>query len=176
MLEATFRKTRARREAAKRGIFRSACKGFRHFRLRFPTAIRKFEVPASSFIVMPPRGTPAPFTRRILAVLKAIPRGKVAAYGQVAALAGNPRGARQVARALHSLSAKERLPWHRVIGASGRISLPAGAGGEEQARRLRREGVAVGEGGEVDMARFGWRPAGRFPGGRNHPGFPAGTP
>jgi methylated-DNA-protein-cysteine methyltransferase-like protein len=109
---------------------------------------------------MSPRGTPAPLTQRILAVLKAIPRGKVAAYGQVAALAGNPRGARQVARVLHSLSAKEKLPWHRVIGAAGRISLPPGAGGEEQARRLRREGVAVAAGGQVDLARFGWRPRG----------------
>jgi methylated-DNA-protein-cysteine methyltransferase-like protein len=100
-----------------------------------------------------------PATDRILAVIKAIPKGKVAAYGQVAALAGVPRGARQVARVLHSLSGREKLPWHRVLGASGRISLPAAAGGAEQARRLQREGVGVDARGRVDLARFRWRPA-----------------
>ncbi len=104
------------------------------------------------------RGTRSPLTQRILSVVKSIPRGRVAGYGQVAALAGSPRGARQVARVLHSLSAAEKLPWHRVIGAAGRISLPEGAGGDEQARRLRREGVAVGAGGRIDLALFGWRP------------------
>jgi methylated-DNA-protein-cysteine methyltransferase-like protein len=99
----------------------------------------------------------APLTERILAVIKAIPKGKVASYGQVAALAGSPRGARQVARVLHSLSAKEKLPWHRVIGASGMISLPAESGAE-QARRLRREGVAVDARGKSDLARFRWDP------------------
>jgi methylated-DNA-protein-cysteine methyltransferase-like protein len=99
----------------------------------------------------------APATERILAVLKSIPKGKVAAYGQVAALAGLPNGARQVARVLHSLSGGEKLPWHRVIGASGRISLP-GADGAEQARRLAREGVKVDTGGRVDWDRFRWRP------------------
>lgn len=99
----------------------------------------------------------APLTERILAVLKAVPKGKVASYGQVAALAGSPRGARQVARVLHSLSEKEKLPWHRVIGASGRISLP-GEGGAEQARRLRREGVQVDALGKLDWARFRWKP------------------
>lgn len=104
--------------------------------------------------------TRAPLTERILAVLKAIPKGKVAAYGQVAALAGSPRGARQVARLLHSLSGPEKLPWHRVLGASGRISLPDDAGGAEQARRLKREGVKVDARGRVDLARFGWKPWG----------------
>ena len=99
----------------------------------------------------------APLTERILAVIKAIPKGKVASYGQVAALAGSPRGARQVARVLHSLSGKEKLPWHRVIGASGMISLPAESGAE-QARRLRREGVAVDARGMADLARFRWNP------------------
>jgi methylated-DNA-protein-cysteine methyltransferase-like protein len=98
----------------------------------------------------------APLTERILTVINAIPRGKVASYGQVAALAGSPRGARQVARVLHSLSGKEKLPWHRVIGAAGSISLPA-EGGAEQARRLRREGVPVDARGKLDLARFRWR-------------------
>ncbi|MBW8886413.1 MAG: MGMT family protein [Fibrobacteres bacterium] len=102
--------------------------------------------------------TRAPLTERIVAVIKAIPKGTVASYGQVAALAGSPRGARQVARVLHSLSGKEKLPWHRVIGAAGSISLPA-EGGAEQARRLRREGVPVDARGRLDLARFLWKPA-----------------
>jgi methylated-DNA-protein-cysteine methyltransferase-like protein len=101
----------------------------------------------------------APITERILAVIKAIPGGMVASYGQVAALAGSPRGARQVARVLHSLSGKERLPWHRVIGASGSISLKGESGGE-QARRLKQEGVPVDARGKLDLARFRWRPSG----------------
>ncbi len=99
----------------------------------------------------------APLTERILTVIKSIPKGAVASYGQVAALAGSPRGARQVARVLHSLSGKEKLPWHRVIGAAGSISLPA-EGGAEQARRLRREGVPVDARGRLDLGRFRWRP------------------
>jgi methylated-DNA-protein-cysteine methyltransferase-like protein len=98
----------------------------------------------------------AALTERILMVIKAIPKGKVASYGQVAAMAGSPRGARQVARVLHSLSGKEKLPWHRVLGASGGISLPAAAGAE-QARKLRRENVTVDERGKVDLTRFRWR-------------------
>lgn len=105
-----------------------------------------------------PKGVRAPLTERILAVIKAIPKGKVASYGQIAALAGSPRGARQVARILHSLSGKEKLPWHRVIGASGMISLPAESGAE-QARRLGREGVAVDARGKTDLARCRWDPA-----------------
>lgn len=106
-----------------------------------------------------PRKSPtrSPLTERILAVLKAIPKGKVAAYGQVAALAGSPRGARQVARLLHTLTETEKLPWHRVIGASGRISLPMEAGGLEQARLLRKEGVAVSNAGMIHLDRHRWR-------------------
>lgn len=100
----------------------------------------------------------APLTERILSVLKAIPRGKVASYGQVAALAGSPRGARQVSRVLHSLSAKEKLPWHRVIGSDGRISLPMEGEGGEQARLLRKEKVAVAPDGSIPVDKFRWRP------------------
>lgn len=100
----------------------------------------------------------APLTERILAVIKAIPRGQVATYGQVAALAGVPRGARQVARVLHSLSVSERLPWHRVIGVSGRISLPMDGGGAEQRTRLLREKIAVDDSGRLDLRRHRWEP------------------
>jgi methylated-DNA-protein-cysteine methyltransferase-like protein len=96
------------------------------------------------------------YTQRVVEVIKRIPRGKVATYGQLAAMAGNPRGARQVVRVLASLSAKEGLPWHRVINAKGTISL-TGAGFDEQKALLEAEGVAVDERGAVDLGRFGWR-------------------
>jgi methylated-DNA-protein-cysteine methyltransferase-like protein len=100
----------------------------------------------------------APFTARAVVVIRAIPRGKVATYGLVAALAGSPLGARQVVRVLHALSRKERLPWHRVINSRGSISLPRGAGFEKQRALLRSEGVAVTERGRVDFDRFLWKP------------------
>ena len=99
----------------------------------------------------------APLTERILAVIRAIPKGKTAAYGQVAALAGSPRGARQVARLLHSLSGKEKLPWHRVINAAGRISLPLVGDGAVQQRMLRSEKVVFDAAGRV-LAKYKWHP------------------
>ena len=96
------------------------------------------------------------FTQRVVEVIKNIPRGKVATYGQLAAMAGNPRGARQVVRVLVAKSGKEGLPWHRVINGKGTISL-TGAGFDEQKALLEAEGVAADERGAVDLGRFGWR-------------------
>ncbi len=100
----------------------------------------------------------APFTANAVRVIRSIPRGKVASYGQVAALCGSPKAARQIVRILHTLSAREKLPWHRVIGSAGRISLPEGSGFEEQKALLKKEGVRVSEEGAVDMARHSWKP------------------
>jgi methylated-DNA-protein-cysteine methyltransferase-like protein len=91
-------------------------------------------------------------------VVRRIPRGRVATYGQVARLAGLTNAARQVGYALHALRAPTALPWHRVINSSGRISLPAAGGGLEQRMRLLAEGVVVGAGGRVSLGRFQWRP------------------
>jgi methylated-DNA-protein-cysteine methyltransferase related protein len=99
----------------------------------------------------------APLTERILTAIRSIPKGRVASYGQVAAAAGSPRGARQVARLLHSLSEKEKLPWHRVINSAGRISLPIPGAGVRQAALLRKEKVEVSETGAIHMERFGWK-------------------
>lgn len=83
------------------------------------------------------------FFERVYDLVEQIPRGRVATYGQVAALLGIPRGARAVGWALRALPAARArtVPWHRVVGAGGRISLRGGSGPVEQRRRLRREGV-----------------------------------
>ena len=94
--------------------------------------------------------------RRIAAVVAAIPHGRVATYGQVAAQAGNRRAARQVAWALRAY-AGSGLPWHRVIGAGGAIRLP-GDGLQRQRSLLLAEGVAVDPDGRLDLAVYQWRP------------------
>jgi len=101
------------------------------------------------------------FEDRVKNVIRAIPRGKVVNYSQVAALAGNHRAARQVVRVLHSSSTKDRLPWHRVINSRGGISLERGRGFEEQKRLLIREGVRVDDNGRIDLDEFQWEPEGR---------------
>jgi len=99
------------------------------------------------------------FTMRALTLIRAVPRGRVATYGQIADLAGNPRAARQVVRLLHSSSGTEGLPWHRVVNVRGTISLPRGRGYEEQRAMLAAEGVAFDERDRIDLKRFRWNPA-----------------
>ena len=83
---------------------------------------------------------------RILAAIRAIPRGQVAGYGHVARRAGLPGRARLVARVLRE-SEEPNLPWHRVLRSDGRIAFPPGSKGfREQTQRLRAEGVEVREG------------------------------
>jgi methylated-DNA-protein-cysteine methyltransferase related protein len=98
------------------------------------------------------------FSDKAKQLIKKIPRGKVATYGQIAALSGNPLGARQVAWVLHSSSRKDKLPWHRVINSSGHISLAPGHGFETQKALLKKEGLKFGKGGEIDLERYLWAP------------------
>ena len=111
-----------------------------------------------------------PFTREVKKAIRSIPRGRVATYGQIAALAGREHGARGVAWILHSSSEAAGLPWHRVIGARAASPCPRRRGFEEQKRRLSAEGVAVGPGGRIDLKRYRWEPragaAGRSPAAR----------
>ena len=94
---------------------------------------------------------------KIWAVVRTIPRGKVATYGQVAAAAGLRKHARMAGYALWNLPAGTKIPWHRVINAQGKISFPArSAPWREQRKRLQAEGV-VFIAGRVDLARFSWR-------------------
>ena len=100
---------------------------------------------------------PSPFAQRIYEVVKQIPRGKVATYGQVAALAGNPRGARGVGFALHHNPQPGIIPCHRVIFRDGSLCSGFAFGGPEVQRRLlEQEGVCFLPDGRVDLTRFGW--------------------
>jgi methylated-DNA-protein-cysteine methyltransferase-like protein len=95
---------------------------------------------------------------RIYETVRDIPRGSVASYGQVAELAGIPRGARQVGWALRQLPRGDDLPWHRVITAQGRIAFPKGSAAFRRQRDLlRAEDVAV-LAGRVDMQKYRWQP------------------
>lgn len=95
------------------------------------------------------------FDDQIYAVLIQIPRGKVTTYGNVAKMAGFPRHARHVGKLLSSLPQDSRLPWFRVINASGRISLQ-GESFARQREKLLQEGVEVKENGAVSLRRFLW--------------------
>ena len=73
-----------------------------------------------------------PFTQKVIEIIKGIPEGKVMTYGQIAGAAGSPRGARQIVRILHAMSAAHGLPWHRVVS----------------------EGVEVDARGTIDLERY----------------------
>lgn len=99
------------------------------------------------------------FFERVYALVKQIPRGKVASYGQIAALLGQPRAARTVGWALNALTPAHagEVPWQRVINSQGRISISrADLSADLQRRLLEDEGVEFDEREHVDMRRFGW--------------------
>jgi methylated-DNA-protein-cysteine methyltransferase related protein len=97
----------------------------------------------------------------IYRLVRKIPSGRVATYGEIALLAGKPRGARQVGFAMAALrGAKHDVPWHRVLGARPRgqagISILDPMGAAVQRVLLEREGVSLDPRGRIDLARFGW--------------------
>ena len=92
---------------------------------------------------------------RVYAAIAAIPRGRVASYGAIAARAGLPGRARLVGRLLGETPEGMELPWYRVLRASGQVALPPGSRGfREQCRLLRAEGIEVVN-GRVPLSRFG---------------------
>lgn len=99
---------------------------------------------------------------RIWATVKRIPRGRVATYGQIAAMAGMPRHARQAGYALAATPENVKIPWHRVINAQGRISLRLkhwDSGSDDLQRiLLEAEGVEFDTSGRVELKRFRWSP------------------
>ena len=93
---------------------------------------------------------------RIYEVVRQIPKGKVATYGQVAMMAGNPRWARVVGYALHQNPAPGIIPCHRVVNREGRVAAAfAFGGGETQRELLEAEGVIFRADGTVDLALYG---------------------
>jgi methylated-DNA-protein-cysteine methyltransferase-like protein len=105
-------------------------------------------------------------TRRyacMYAVVRRIPRGRVATYGQVAALAGFPGRARQAGYALHALPVATSVPWHRVVNAAGRISARAEPGADLRQRvLLEAEGVAFDGDARIRLDVYQWRPRPRL--------------
>jgi methylated-DNA-protein-cysteine methyltransferase-like protein len=98
------------------------------------------------------------FCRQVWNTVAAIPPGRVASYGQIAKLAGFANGARLVGWALRSAPADVDLPWHRVVNAQGKISIPAADPAHaEQVRRLTAESVRIA-GGRIDISRYSWSP------------------
>ncbi|MBQ3068332.1 MAG: MGMT family protein [Clostridia bacterium] len=94
---------------------------------------------------------------RIYEVVRQIPKGRVATYGQVALLAGNPRWSRVVGYALHRNPAPGVIPCHRVVNREGRVAPAFAFGGSGVQRELlEKEGVEFRQDGTVDLKRFGW--------------------
>ncbi len=93
---------------------------------------------------------------RIYDVVRQIPRGRVATYGQVAALAGNTRWARVVGYALHSNPEPFVIPCHRVVNREGRVAAGfAFGGGSAQRELLEKEGIVFEADGHIDLKKFG---------------------
>jgi len=96
--------------------------------------------------------------QRFYALVDSIPKGRLATYGQIAKEAGLPRHARHVGHALRQLPAGSKLPWHRVLNASGHVASRPGPSPALQLKRLRKEGVEISASGRVRLARYRWNP------------------
>ncbi len=104
------------------------------------------------------------FYQKVYQIVKQIPRGKIATYGQIAALAGSPQAARQVGWALHILKDKQlrQIPWHRVINSRGYISTTCQQHSALlQKKLLEQEGIKVKHtptGWQIDLLSYLWHP------------------
>lgn len=104
------------------------------------------------------------FTDLVHDAVRAVPPGRVASYGAIAAVAGRPRSARGVGRVLRQLPEGSDVPWWRVINARGEITIPrSGHARPLQRALLQDEGVRFGPDGRVDLEVFGWPEAGDEP-------------
>lgn len=102
---------------------------------------------------------PSPFTLKAIGIMKKIPRGRVATYGQIARLAGHPGASRAMVWILHSSTKKYRLPWQRVINAQGKIAFdPSSTSFIQQWHRLSMEGVVIDRlSGKIDLKKYQWK-------------------
>ena len=102
-------------------------------------------------------GTSATSYAVVWEMVRCIPKGTVASYGQIARLCGLEGNARFVGYALHNVPFGAPVPWHRVINAQGKISFPPGSKNyKEQRRLLEREGIKF-EKDKIDLKRWGWK-------------------
>ena len=108
---------------------------------------------------MPPNLQGDKAVEAICAVIRRIPKGWVATYGQVAAMAGMPRRARLVGRVLQHLDPSARIPWHRVVNAKGEVSYSLSRNGGDilQRRLLEKEGIRFDASNRLDLERCRWR-------------------
>jgi methylated-DNA-protein-cysteine methyltransferase-like protein len=96
------------------------------------------------------------FFSQVYAIVRRIPRGKVATYGQIARALGAPHAARTVGWAMR-VADSDAVPWHRVVNARGEISLRPTTGYHEQRARLMAEGVRFNRAGKIDLSQYGWK-------------------
>lgn len=108
-------------------------------------------------------GPALPAYARVYAVVRRIPTGRIATYGQVARLAGLGDHARMVGYALAALPARTSVPWHRVLNAQGTVSRRRSGDTMSQRMRLEREGVHFDARGRASLTTFAWRPRTRRP-------------
>ena len=98
------------------------------------------------------------FSETVIKTILKIPSGKVATYKQIAELSGKPHAARAVSWILHSCSTKYKLPWHRVLGSSGKISFEKNTYNfRKQRSLLQKEGVSILDNGEVSLQNHQWQ-------------------
>jgi methylated-DNA-protein-cysteine methyltransferase-like protein len=101
---------------------------------------------------------PSEFSTQVIKLIKKIPRGRVATYGQIAALAGKPHAARGVSWILSSSSEAHKLPWHRVLNSKGQIAFRWGTRGYlRQKNALEREGIDIVDRVQVDLGEYQWK-------------------
>ena len=120
---------------------------------------RKLPMPPKRKLPKPPHARGDDAVDAICAVIRRIPKGWVATYGQVAAMAGMPRRARLVGRVLQRLDATTRIPWHRVVNAKGEVSYSLSRNGGDilQRRLLEKEGIRFDASNRLDLERCRWR-------------------
>jgi methylated-DNA-protein-cysteine methyltransferase-like protein len=92
--------------------------------------------------------------QRVYKIVRKIPRGRVATYGQIARMMGMPHGARTVGWAMRACP--NLVPWHRVVNAQGKISVRDTEGFPLQRALLQAEGVRFGKTGNIDLKKYGW--------------------
>jgi methylated-DNA-protein-cysteine methyltransferase related protein len=120
---------------------------------------RKLPMPPKRKLPQPADAQGDQAVEAICAVIRRIPKGWVATYGQVAAMAGMPRRARLVGRVLQRLDPAIKIPWHRVVNAKGEVSYSLSRNGGDilQRRLLEKEGIRFDDNNRLDLERCRWR-------------------